>query len=142
MRGFVTIAVIGLAVGAWTGGALAQSSKISATSAKSNAAVGRAAVNDTQQVASKARAAALRHDADPATDLASLRATEPLSASKFKVTSKVSAKTGTALAAAQAGAGENAKAAGTASKFTSGGAAHAVSRAERQPDAVNTVIKP
>jgi hypothetical protein len=142
MRGLLAIAVVGLTFGCWTSDATAQSSKISGSSAKTKSAVERTAANSAQQVETKTRAAAVRHDADPSADLASLKAAEPQTRSKFTVPSKVSGKIGVALAAAQArGDGETAKTADAASKF-SGGVARAVSRTERQPDAVNAPIKP
>jgi hypothetical protein len=141
MRGLSAIAIVGLTFGCWASDAVAQSSKMSGSSAKTQSAVERRAANSAQQVDTKTRAAAVRHDADPSADLAGLKATESQTRSKFTVTSKVSAKTGAALAAAQAkGDGENAKMADVASKFS--GASHAISRAERQPDAVNAPVKP
>ena len=142
MRGLLAIAVVGLAFGYWTSDAMAQSSKMSGSSAKTKSAVERTTANSAQQVETKTRAAAVRHDADPSADLASLKATEPQTRSKFTVPSKVSAKTGVALAAIQAkGGGESAQTAEAASKL-GGGVTRAVSRTERQPDAVNAPIKP
>ena len=141
MRGLLAIAVVGLTFGCWTSDSRAQSLKISGTSAKTKSAIERSTANSAQQIETKTRAAAVRHDADPSADLATLKATERQTRSKFTVTSKVSAKTGVALAAAQArGDGENAKTADAASKFN--GDTRAISRTERQPDAVNAPFKP
>lgn len=143
MRAWITMIVLGMTVGCLITDATAQnrSSRRSESSAKIDAVLDKGGSNSIeQQVASKARAPALRHDADPSVDLASLKAAVVELKSKFAASSKVNAKTGAAATAAEArGDGGNAKTASAVASKAYMGAARAISRSEHQPDAVNKI---
>ena len=137
------IVVLGLTAGLVCGAAAeSSSSKVSAPDAKSRATLDRAGANTPQQVDSKARAPALTRDADATVDLDTLKAVKPEGNTKFAAASKLNAATGPALAAAKAAdGGESPKLAPVAASKTFMSVGPAVSRAEREPDAVNTVFK-
>jgi hypothetical protein len=133
------IVVLGLTVGLISGAA-AESSKVSAPDAKST--LDRTGANAPQQVESKARAPALTRDADATIDVETLKAVKPEGNAKFTAASKLSASPGPALAAAKAAeGGESPKLAPAAASKTLMSITPVISRAEREPDAVNTVFK-
>jgi hypothetical protein len=137
------IVVLGLTASLVCGAAAeSSSSKVSAPGAKSKATLDRAGANTPQQVESKTRAPALTRDADATVDLETLKAVKPEGNAKFAAASKLNAQTGPALAAAKAAdGGESPNLAPVSASKTFISVGPAVSRAEREPDAVNTVFK-